>query len=205
MNKKDIQLINEAYNTVHRPNQIIAEARYIWNHVPISQLGEVSSPEVLEEIWSGLKSIAQTVGQSAAAGGKALGQSIASGAQAAKKYTTAAGKGISAAASQVGSNVKDIYKTGEAQAHAQQRQEVMTQYLSELEEMIGGLIDELTQAGHSDIVKRLGSDPKNITIQQLQDAVNEALKSKEAESKKAKQTGFFGGAKQAFKKGFSTP
>ncbi len=197
MKSKDQQLLEEAYESIFKQTNLITEATIAWDTIPVNKLLETTTPEVLEELFSGIKSMAQ----SAWNGVKNVGQAVAN------KATQTAG-GIKAAAQQVGQNVKNIYNTGEQESAAKQK----TERAAELVSQIQNVVSELIKANPVIGKEFEGKDPMSFTLGQIHSALQRGLESKQrsqraASSKatQAKQTGIFGGVKQAFNTGSSSP
>jgi hypothetical protein len=197
-NTKDIQLLSEAYsvqllkesvptmtlNQVHANLELMSEseAQYIC---------DVS--ERLLEAFGGFRALGgalkQGVGGALKSAGQAVGQGVGQAVQGAKNV----GAGVSAAANQVGQNVKDIYQTQEVKGQS----ETAVKKAADLTQQ---LIDLVTQAQRNGLVKAQGS----ITDMTLADLVNEletAKQSAETFRQGARNTGLTGGAKQAFTQG----
>lgn len=195
MKTTDQQLLEEAYERILNQTKLVTEATLAWNTIPLNKLLESASTEVIEELFSGLKSMAQ----SAWNGAKNVGQTLVN------KATQTAG-GVKAAAQQVGQNVKNIYNTGKQENVAKQK----TERAAELVSQIQNVVSELIKANPVIGKEFEGKDPMSFTLGQIHSALQRGLESKQrsqraASSKatQAKQTGVFGGVKQAFQAGSS--
>ena len=193
MKNKDQQLLEEAYTNILQPNIILSEASLAWRNIPLNQLQESTSPEIIEELLSGLKSMAQ----SAWGNIKQAGQTLATKA-------TQTASGVKSAAQQVGQNAKNLYNTGEKENAAMQKAEHAATLVSQIQNIVSELI-----AANPIIGKEFqGKDPMSFTLGQIHSALQRGLESKQravrsatSKSNSAKEHGLFGGVKQAFQTG----
>ena len=196
MKSKDQQLLEEAYDSIFNQTSLVTEATLVWNTVPLNNLMESTSPEVIEELFSGLKSVAQSAWNG-----------IKNAGQAAVNNATQTTRGVKAAAQQVGQNVKRIYKTGEQENTAKQKTERAAELVSQIKNVVSELIKANPVIGKEFEGK---GDFMSFTLGQIHSALQRGLESKQrsqraasSKANKAKQTGVFGGVTQAFHSGSS--
>jgi len=201
--KRDTILLSEVYQSIYLRDNI--------TNMTFSQLSTIlenASPselDVLEEFLGGLKNVlgsgvksAKDAGQAVKDKAKAAGQAVKDKAGQVKKTVGAAGQSIKAGAQQVGKNVKDMYNTGEAQAAADKRVITIKQEIQALEKLLKQHIDSTKES------KLAGKDIKNLSLNEIQQALYGKAGSAKKAAGIARDKGFFGGAGQAMKDTFNS-
>ena len=189
MTRNDQQLISEAYSAVSfkqsLPNmslKVLRENVYNLNTIELTV-----TTEVINELFGGLRNVFSGVKNTAAAAGGAI-----------KNAAVNAGRAVAAGAKQVGSNVANMYNTGQQQAAATQQQK---QAKDSVDKLIG-IIDKLkTDPTFQQLVKytRGGQvkDPQSLTLKEIQSILAQSVGQATQSAQGAANTGVFGGVKQA--------
>ena len=189
MTRNDQQLIAEAYSAVSfkqsLPNMSLKVLRENVYNLNTAELTETT--EVINELFGGLRNVFSGVKNTAAAAGGAI-----------KNAAVNTGRAVAAGARQVGSNVANLYNTGQQQAAATQQQK---QAKDSVDKLIG-IIDKLkTDPTFQQLVKytRGGQvkDPQSLTLKEIQSILAQSVGQATQSAQNAANTGIFGGVKQA--------
>ena len=188
MNRTDQQLITEAYKAVSfkqtLPSLSLSVLNESINSLNETQLNEAT--ELLNELLDGLKSI-----------WKGAKNTAASAWNVAKNIPLGTGRAVLGAASQVGGNIKDLYKKGQQQAAITKQQQYAAKLVNKLVEVISQL------QNNPDFEKLVnGADAQQLTLTEIQDILNKAVAQAAQLSQIAQKNGIFGGAGKAAKKRF---
>ena len=154
--------------------------------------------EVINELFGGLRNVFSGVKNTAAAAGGAIKNAAVNAGGAIKNAAVNAGQAVAAGAKQVGSNVANMYNTGQQQAAATQQQK---QAKDSVDKLIG-IIDKLkTDPTFQQLVKytRGGQvkDPQSLTLKEIQSILAQSVGQATQSAQNAANTGIFGGVKQA--------
>ena len=187
MTRNDQQLIAEAYSAVSfkqsLPNMSLKVLRENVYNLNTAELTETT--EVINELFGGLRNVFSGVKNTAAAAGGAI-----------KNAAVNTGRAVAAGARQVGSNVANLYNTGQQQAAATQQQK---QAKDSVDKLIG-ILDKLkTDPSFKQFSTRAGNpkDLQSLTLKQIQAILTQAVGQAEEKAQKAATNGIFGGVKQA--------
>ena len=207
MTRNDQQLLSEAYSAVSfkqsLPNMSLKVLRENVYNLNTAELTETT--EVINELFGGLRNVFSGVKNTAAAAGGAIknaavnaGGAIKTAGGAIKNAAVNAGQAVAAGAKQVGSNVANMYNTGQQQAAATQQQK---QAKDSVDKLIG-IIDKLkTDPTFQQLVKytRGGQvkDPQSLTLKEIQSILAQSVGQATQSAQGAANTGLFGGVKQA--------
>lgn len=200
MTRNDQQLIAEAYSAVSfkqsLPNmslKVLRENVYNLNTIELTE-----TTEVINELFGGLRNVFSGVKNTAAAAGGAIKNAAVNAGGAIKNAAVNTGRAVAAGAKQVGSNVANMYNTGQQQAAATQQQK---QAKDSVDKLIG-IIDKLkTDPTFQQLVKytRGGQvkDPQSLTLKEIQSILAQSVGQATQSAQGAANTGVFGGVKQA--------
>ena len=187
MTRNDQQLLSEAYSAVSfkqsLPNMSLKVLRENVYNLNTAELTETT--EVINELFGGLRNVFSGVKNTAAAAGGAI-----------KNAAVNTGRAVAAGARQVGSNVANLYNTGQQQAAATQQQK---QAKDSVDQLIG-ILDKLkTDPSFKQFSTRAGNpkDLQSLTLKQIQAILTQAVGQTTATAQKAATNGIFGGVKQA--------
>lgn len=176
-----VQLLKESFPKMslgevnkRLPSMSLEEQKYVENF----------SERVIEELFGGVKALTDLPRQ-AAQKAKQKVSDTASGLK----------QGAKSAASQVGQNVKDVYKSGEDVYTFSKGSEKAQSYVKELAEL-------LTKAKEKGLVSFSG-DPMQMSLEDVVDELVLAQKGSSQLAGSAQRRGVTKGAGKAFKKGFS--
>ena len=198
MTRNDQQLIAEAYSAVSfkqsLPNMSLKVLRENVYNLNTAELTETT--EVINELFGGLRNVFSGVKNTAAAAGGAIKNAAVNAGGAIKNAAVNAGNAVVAGARQVGSNVANLYNTGQQQAAATQQQK---QAKDSVDKLIG-ILDKLkTDPSFKQFSTRAGNpkDLQSLTLKQIQAILTQAVGQAEEKAQKAATNGIFGGVKQA--------
>jgi hypothetical protein len=196
MTRTDQQLISEAYSAVSfkqtLPNMSLKVLRENVYNLNTAELTETT--EVINELFGGLRNVFSGVKNTAAAAGGAIKNAAVNAGGAIKNAAGA----VAAGAKKVGSNVANMYNTGQQQAAATQQQK----QAKDLVDKLIGIVNKLkADPAFQQLVKytRGGQvkDPQSLTLKEIQGILTQVAAQTTTAAQGAAQNGIFGGVGQA--------
>lgn len=157
-----------------------------------NQLSE-SELKVVEELFGGLRNLGRAAGNAVGNAGRAVGNAVNTGAQ--KVANT--GKAVAAGAKQVGQNVGNMYRAGEAERVAQQQVQTLAKLLNQVQAVIAQV-----QQTNPQLARFIGKDPR---LSNLAYQVGQAAKAATNQANAARSQGFTGGVGQAANNAYQNP
>ena len=206
----DTLLLEEAYKATqlkqHFSDLTVKQLHFVIENASPTEL------EVIEEFLGGMRNLArgakegiQRAGRSAkTAAGRAAsraGEAVKGAGEAAVGAAKGGVEAVKAGGKQVGSNVKDMYKSGEAHAGAEKRKGQLVNHLAQLEELLAAHI-ESSRDKQGRVRSELSGPIENMTLGKLKRALAATEGRKKQAAAQARAGGVLGGVGAAAQRGY---
>jgi hypothetical protein len=203
MNKKDVQLLSEAYSVQllkeNFPNLTLRQVVENYDRYNMSEQAWVDefSERVIEELFGGVGALAKGMGRGISGMAKGLGNAAMGAAKGAGNVAKGVAKGTGSAAGQFGKNVKNIYNTAEGERSMSKGVEKGKKLAGQLQ----GLIQNAVSQGY--LALERDQDPMDMPLRELIDALMFASEGASDVSQGFQDSGAFKNVGRAFNKGFN--